>query len=125
MACSTRGGAALGVAIGERSSTWLQVDHGLDGGAVRRAAWNRVMAAGPEVWAPLRARLTELLSDGSQGRGRAASGGDVGCKLLVPFAVAEYTDFYASQHHATNVGTMFRGPENAAAAELAVDPDRL
>jgi fumarylacetoacetase len=27
--------------------------------------------------------------------------------------VSEYTDFYASRHHATNVGTMFRGPENA------------
>jgi fumarylacetoacetase len=27
--------------------------------------------------------------------------------------VAEFTDFYAGRHHATNVGTMFRGPENA------------
>jgi fumarylacetoacetase len=33
--------------------------------------------------------------------------------LHMPFAVSEYTDFYASLHHATNVGTMFRGPENA------------
>ena len=31
----------------------------------------------------------------------------------MPFAVSEYTDFYAGRHHATNVGTMFRGPENA------------
>ncbi|MEL6843901.1 MAG: fumarylacetoacetase, partial [Bacteroidota bacterium] len=30
-----------------------------------------------------------------------------------PFRVSEFTDFYASKHHATNVGTMFRGPENA------------
>jgi len=27
--------------------------------------------------------------------------------------VAEFTDFYAGKHHATNVGTMFRGAENA------------
>ena len=25
----------------------------------------------------------------------------------------DYTDFYSSKEHATNVGTMFRGPENA------------
>jgi len=31
----------------------------------------------------------------------------------MPFTVTEFTDFYAGRHHATNVGTMFRGPENA------------
>ena len=34
-------------------------------------------------------------------------------RLLMPFRVSEYTDFYAGKHHATNVGTMFRGAENA------------
>ena len=33
--------------------------------------------------------------------------------LHMPFRVTEYTDFYAGRHHATNVGTMFRGAENA------------
>jgi fumarylacetoacetase len=33
--------------------------------------------------------------------------------LHMPFLVSEFTDFYAGRHHATNVGTMFRGPENA------------
>ena len=33
--------------------------------------------------------------------------------MHLPVDVAEYTDFYAGRHHATNVGTMFRGPENA------------
>lgn len=33
--------------------------------------------------------------------------------LHLPFRVAEYTDFYAGRHHAQNVGTMFRGAENA------------
>ena len=27
--------------------------------------------------------------------------------------LGDYTDFYSSKEHATNVGTMFRGPENA------------
>ena len=33
--------------------------------------------------------------------------------MKLPFQVTEYTDFYAGRHHATNVGTMFRGAENA------------
>jgi fumarylacetoacetase len=34
-------------------------------------------------------------------------------RLHLPIRVAEYTDFYAGRHHAFNVGSMFRGPENA------------
>ena len=33
--------------------------------------------------------------------------------MHLPFKVAEYTDFYAGRSHATNIGTMFRGAENA------------
>ena len=34
-------------------------------------------------------------------------------EMQLPIQVGDYTDFYASKEHATNVGTMFRGPENA------------
>ena len=34
-------------------------------------------------------------------------------KMAMPFVVSEFTDFYAGRNHATNVGTMFRGKENA------------
>ncbi|HEX7070921.1 MAG TPA: fumarylacetoacetase, partial [Rhodothermales bacterium] len=34
-------------------------------------------------------------------------------EMLLPVAIGDYTDFYASREHATNVGSMFRGPENA------------
>ena len=34
-------------------------------------------------------------------------------KLHVPVKIGDYTDFYASKEHATNVGIMFRGKENA------------
>ncbi|MCL4141608.1 UNVERIFIED_CONTAM: hypothetical protein GTU68_063098 [Idotea baltica] len=34
-------------------------------------------------------------------------------EMHMPFMVSEYTDFYAGRNHAFNVGTMFRGPENA------------
>ena len=33
--------------------------------------------------------------------------------MKMPVQVGDYTDFYASKEHATNVGTMFRGAENA------------
>jgi fumarylacetoacetase len=34
-----------------------------------------------------------------------------GAQMLLPMTVGDYTDFYASVHHATNVGSMFR-PDN-------------
>ena len=34
-------------------------------------------------------------------------------KMLLPVKVGDYTDFYSSREHATNVGTMFRDPANA------------
>ncbi|SIN87487.1 fumarylacetoacetase [Vannielia litorea] len=77
--------------------------------------WNEVMELGPRAWGELRATLTELLSEGSA---KAAAVqpflvpmGEA--ELHMPFLVSEYTDFYAGRQHATNVGTMFRGAENA------------
>jgi fumarylacetoacetase len=34
-------------------------------------------------------------------------------EMLMPVDVGDYTDFYSSKEHATNVGTMFRDPDNA------------
>lgn len=77
--------------------------------------WTEFMALGSDVWSAFRAQITKLLS---------AENGDapelvnylvpqVGTEMLMPFSVSEYTDFYAGKNHAVNVGTMFRGPENA------------
>src|SRR5690554_7196187 len=33
--------------------------------------------------------------------------------MLMPVQVGDYTDFYSSEGHATNVGTLFRDPANA------------
>jgi fumarylacetoacetase len=77
--------------------------------------WNEVMEAGPEVWAALRARLIAILAEGSGEKAAVAPHLVALDKvtLHLPFLVSEYTDFYAGRHHATNVGTMFRGAENA------------
>ena len=85
------------------------------GALLQEGRWNPVMAAGPAVWAELRATLTALLQAGSgkesQVRPHLVALDEV--RLHMPFDVAEYTDFYAGRQHAFNVGTMFRGPENA------------
>ena len=77
--------------------------------------WNDLMEEGPAVWAALRERLTALLSDGAaeQEKVEALLVPAADAELHMPFAVSEYTDFYAGKNHAFNVGTMFRGPENA------------
>ena len=42
-------------------------------------------------------------------RWRPAAGG----RMRLPARIGDYTDFYSSREHATNVGTMFRGADNA------------
>src|SRR5439155_12009756 len=34
-------------------------------------------------------------------------------QMLLPAEIGDYTDFYSSREHATNVGIMMRGPDNA------------
>ena len=77
--------------------------------------WNKLMAEGYRVWNDLRGRLLELLdaSSTAQGELECLLVAHSSATLHLPFEVAEYTDFYAGRHHATNVGTMFRGAENA------------
>lgn len=77
--------------------------------------WNDVMELGPDLWAKLRARLIALLEEGAalQARVEPHLVAQADAQMDMPFLVHEFTDFYAGKHHAINVGTMFRGPENA------------
>lgn len=78
-------------------------------------SWNAFMALGRLAWAKLRTQLTALLEQGSSAQNQVerhlVNAADA--QMHMPIKVAEYTDFYAGKHHATNVGTMFRGAENA------------
>jgi fumarylacetoacetase len=80
---------------------------------------NPFMALGPKVWSRTRARISELLChdhpelrDNVHLRQRALVP-MAQVKLHLPIAVSGYTDFYSSKEHATNVGVMFRGKDNA------------
>ena len=77
--------------------------------------WNELMEQGPAVWTALRNRLTDLLSAHSKDRAliEPLLAPMADAALHMPLVVSEFTDFYAGRHHATNVGTMFRGAENA------------
>jgi fumarylacetoacetase len=77
--------------------------------------WNEVMEAGPDLWAALRAQLMVLLGAGAAERAMVAGClvPQAGVDMHLPFLISEYTDFYAGRHHAFNVGSMFRDPENA------------
>ncbi len=81
------------------------------------ASWNAFMEMGPQTWARFRSHLFGLLGEEADGytqdQCRAAMVAQAEATMHMPFKVAEYTDFYAGRHHATNVGTMFRGAENA------------
>jgi fumarylacetoacetase len=77
--------------------------------------WNDAMELGPAAWAQLRAQLIALLEEGAVQR-RAIEPLLVplaAAQMHMPFAVSEYTDFYAGKQHAINVGTIFRGAESA------------
>jgi len=80
-------------------------------------SWNAFMELGATVWAAFRESLQHKLGTGAdeatQASLKTALVPMADATMHMPFAVAEYTDFYAGKNHAMNVGTMFRGPENA------------
>ena len=74
---------------------------------------NELMRLGVEPRGELRRAVHALLAEGSRlATDRAAQARVLRdareVELLLPADIGDYTDFYASVHHATNVGSMFR-----------------
>jgi len=81
--------------------------------ALRQPTLNAFMALGAADWSAARAHLTALLSAGARSIERHARRDAVlvdraSLRMRLPAEIGDYTDFYASEHHATNVGSMFR-----------------
>jgi fumarylacetoacetase len=74
--------------------------------ALREPVLNAFMGKG--TVGEVRSRIAELLRRGSVDEHLLPM---AGAELLLPARIGDYTDFYASVHHATNVGTMLR-PDN-------------
>jgi fumarylacetoacetase len=110
-AFSTAGGSPrVGVAIGHHV---LDLAPALDDTTFAQPTLNAFLAQGRARWRDVRARITELLTDVRHRDSvephlvpRSA------VALHLPFEVADYVDFYASEDHASNLGRMFR-PEQA------------
>jgi len=85
--------------------------------ACAAATLNPLMALGSKCWSPLRAQLSDLLRadhPGASDNQRALAPfllPMLEVTMLKPASIGNYTDFYASIDHATNVGRLFR-PEN-------------
>lgn len=109
----------LVVAIGDQALLLAQAlangwgsELGLDNGEFDAPFLNVFLFHAPEVWRATRLALSDALSDPSW-RARLEPAlrpiGDL--ELQHPVNIGDYTDFYASIHHATNVGMMMR-PDN-------------
>ncbi|MFD2131715.1 fumarylacetoacetase [Pseudogracilibacillus auburnensis] len=84
-----------------------------------QATLNKFMELGKDVWKEVREILQHLLDenvrdlrDDDELRNKAFYPQQE-VEMHLPVDIGDYTDFYASKEHATNVGTMFRGKENA------------
>src|SRR5688500_9385758 len=115
------GSPTIGVAIGDRVLDLARCARtGSLAGGVHGAqrfmeddALNRVMAEGREVARELRFAVSRLLRAGHDAghREQEITLAQADADVMLPVHVGDYTDFYASIHHATNVGSMFR-PDN-------------
>jgi fumarylacetoacetase len=116
----------IGVAIGDFVLDLSQVVHLFTGPCLSacsdvftKTTLNAFMGLGRPAWSEARSTLQRILSkdeavlrDNAELRGRAL----IPMKevtMHLPANIGDYTDFYSCREHATNVGTMFRGPQNA------------
>ncbi len=83
-----------------------------------RESLNDFISLGKSVTRRVREIVQELLKEDNESlrehqiRGKAMVNRKE-AQMLMPVKVGDYTDFYSSMEHATNVGTMFRDPDNA------------
>jgi fumarylacetoacetase len=73
---------------------------------------NAFMALGRSAWTSCRHTLQTLIRNGDE-KLKEALVPLSAVNYVMPVSIGDYTDFYASKEHATNVGTMFRGKDNA------------
>ena len=113
----------IGVAIGDQilDMTGTEMDGFFEGGPAHAAELclgenlNELMSLDAKEWSALRLRLHQMLrSDAPAGYMQRLTRHMIpmaNAEMLLPAQIGDYTDFYASMFHATNVGSMFR-PDN-------------
>ncbi len=116
--CATRfGDTVVDLALLEEKGYLKDLD--LPKGVFANHSLNPFMEGGKKQTRKVRDRLSELFSTESDRLKNDTETQDKAflsaseVEMLLPVEVGDYTDFYSSKEHATNVGTMFRGKENA------------
>ncbi|XP_070586879.1 fumarylacetoacetase-like [Erythrolamprus reginae] len=116
----------IGVAIGDQVLDLNAVKDLFNGPVLSKqrhvfeqSTLNAFMALGWEAWTEARSWLQKILSDkeptlrdNAELRKRAFIS-QASAVMHLPAEIGDYTDFYSSRQHATNVGRMFRGKANA------------
>jgi len=116
----------IGVAIGDQILDLSKIRSLFDGPALKQnqdvfaaSTLNGLMSLPRACWKEARATLSSLLAannptirDNQQLRAEALVP-QAEATMHLPAKIGDYTDFYSSIDHATNVGIMFRGKENA------------
>lgn len=116
----------VGVAIGDFILDLSIIAHagllertGLDKLVLEHDTLNDFIAMGKLITNAIRERVSELLTTGNT---ELSDNADLkeqalvkrrDAFMLMPVYIPNYTDFYSSREHATNVGSMFRDPKNA------------
>lgn len=80
---------------------------------------NDFISDGQKTWRLVRNRISEVFEIGNETLKNNENHKNIilfalnEIEMQLPVQIGDYTDFYSSKEHATNVGTMFRDPENA------------
>ena len=121
--CNTRVGVAIGDLIVDLSALELlghfQSPEFQNKRVFSEDSLNSFLSLGRPAWRQARNLIQHLLSadtptlrDDARLREKIFHAQD-DVTMKLPARIGNYTDFYSSYHHAHNVGTMLRGPENA------------
>lgn len=92
---------------------------GLPAGIFNQRFLNDFIALGKKRTREVRERISELLQEDNDELKNNVGAREISLipmnevQMLMPVRVPNYTDFYSSEEHATNVGSMFRDPKNA------------
>ncbi|KQK24526.1 fumarylacetoacetase [Chryseobacterium aquaticum] len=118
IACCTRiGDQVVDLALLYDLSYFEEIE-GLDDNVFEAYTLNEFIELGKPVTNAVRLRIQELLQEGSTLSKDEKTIEDAfydldQVKMIMPIHIPNYTDFYSSIEHATNVGKMFRDPANA------------
>lgn len=118
--------AVAGVAIGNHVLDLVYLHengylYGLDlpVGIFNQKYLNDFLSLGRKKIRAVRERISELLRDDNNELKGNVAAREIALipmeevQMLLPVRIPNYTDFYSSEEHATNVGSMFRDPKNA------------